>query len=323
MKKLNEEGVVYSEAHAKELLNVRANYNKALQELNNKLAKQENDLMIKYMRIAQAAKQQDELKAAAAKTAETSTPKPTTSTNTTGTVNTAGQPVTASGNPPAIESYGGILKVKEIINEEKFDTNNADSELVQDLKNYMDAENVPYIEDEDETSLEFDEDEIDTEWKDELEEIGLEPIDDEVETDDIIDITDDDEDLISKNEEPIQTGEDEDITDTHEEIDEEKVFYVKIQDEEGDFTGKIYKLFNEGDWRAKVVEGNSETFEKLNYDPAFDEFDIVAFLRENYDDADLIDKSEFNNNVEEPEKTPEIEEGHHVQTYEEFLNETR
>jgi hypothetical protein len=33
---LNEQDEVFSEAHAKELLAVKANYNKMLQELNNK-----------------------------------------------------------------------------------------------------------------------------------------------------------------------------------------------------------------------------------------------------------------------------------------------
>ena len=43
----------------------------------------------------------------------------------------------------------------------------------------------------------------------------------------------------------------------------------------------------------------------MNYDPDFDQYDIIAFLRENYDDANIIDKDEFNEHVESPEEEPE------------------
>ena len=70
-----------------------------------------------------------------------------------------------------------------------------------------------------------------------------------------------------------------DIVETDEEIDEDKVFYVKVNEDGQEFVGKIYKLFDDGDWRAKIVDGNSDTFEQLNYDPNFDDSDILAFLR--------------------------------------------
>ena len=92
-------------------------------------------------------------------------------------------------------------------------------------------------------------------------------------------------------------SENEDIIDKDKKIDEEKVFYVKVDDEAEEFIGKIYKLFDDGEWRSKLVDGISETFDKLNYDPDWDEIDIIAFLRENYADAEIIDEPEFNDHV--------------------------
>jgi hypothetical protein len=330
---LNEQDEVYSEEHAKELLAIKANYNKMLQELNNKLAKQITDLSVKHLKINQAKQQLAQTQRVAAKVAGTQTPS--TTQTTTGTVDKAGNPVNADGSPVTKESYSDILKVKQRLNEETYDTRYADSETVQDLKDYMDAENISYIEDEDETTLDFDKDELDPEWEDRLDDLGLEEMDDNVETDDILDYTDDEKESAEDDEDEELESDEKDITDVHDEIDEEKVFYVDINDADGDFTGKIYKLFDDGEWHAKIVDGDSGTFEQLHYDPSWDEFDVIAFLRENYDDAELIDKEEFNDHVKEPEE--EVEEAlrgngnvlniqdkvkeHRIPTFDDYINE--
>ena len=491
MKHLYEQGTqpgdaVYSEAHAKELLNVQANYNKMLQELNNRLAKQKSDLAVKYMKLAQTQAAQK----AAATTAKTTTAPTTQQAAATGTVTTAGQPVNAQGNPgtPKVESYPDILRIKELnevedkyahiphnmrnwyqkpeaqegyeepekiktprrkkitskvqnqmldiegeiddlkseikwtkekfesptyegiegeieqffaeigsaaseilnsgahkddeekayalrevgvenpeeiiqnyyyyypefnpeldkerekaeekikklkdeveqletklskleemyesVNEGTFNTEKVDPYELQDLKDYLDAENISYSEDEDTGSLDFDETELDKEWKDKMDSMGMEENVPE-ETDDILSMEDDDGDIDgwkdSEGEWHYGNEEDIDITAKDEKIDEEKVFYVKVDDEAEQFIGKIYKLFDEGDWRSKIVDGESETFEKLNYDPDWDEVDIIAFLRENYADAELVSEDEFNDHVEEPEAEPETEENTEVE----------
>lgn len=321
---LNEQEEIYSEAHAKEVLQVKADYNSKLRRLNDELAKKLTDLSVKYMKIAQAQQQLAQTQKVAAKVAGTQQP----STQQTGTVNTAGQPVNATGSPTTTqESYSGLLKIKRKVNEEKYDIFDADPDDIQNLKNYMDAENIPYIEDEEGESLEFDKEELGNEWREELENLDLRT--DDVDTSDILDVDDNEEEEDWEQEEreqeraEINAENDEDVINMHKEIDEDKVFYVKVTDDDGDFVGKIYKLFNDGDWRAKVISGKSKTFEKLNYDPDFDEFDVISFLRENYDDAELISEDEFNNHVEESEVEPEVQESHKIQTFEEFLNETR
>ena len=181
------------------------------------------------------------------------------------------------------------------VNESAYDTKNVDPYEFQNLKDYLDAENISYIEDEEGTSIDFDETELDKEWKDRIIEIGLEEND--TSPDDILSIEDDD----------IEDNDTEDVTTANKKIDEDKVFHIKVEDEGEAFIGKIYKLFDEGEWRSKVIDGESETFEKLNYDPDWDEIDIIAFLRENYADAEIISEDDFNDHAENPE-SEEIEE---------------
>jgi hypothetical protein len=214
-----------------------------------------------------------------------------------------------------------LEEMYESVNEAKFNIENVDRYEIQDLKDYMDAESISYSEDEDGSTIDFDETELDREWNDRLDDMGMERIGDfeeapSTDVDDILSIDDEDSD-------------DEDFTEEDERIDEDKVFYVKVEDEGEAFIGKIYKLFDEGDWRSKIVDGESETFEQLNYDPDWDEVDIVAFLRENYADAEIVSEDEFNDHVEEPavepeetEEEPEVQEGlHAIPTLNNYLTE--
>jgi len=204
-----------------------------------------------------------------------------------------------------------IEEMYESLNEENFNTTSVDSYELQNLKDYLDAENISYAEDEDETTLDFDETELDQEWQDRIEDIGMEPDHPE-------DLGDSENNILSIEDDE---GED-DITDVNQKIDEEKVFYVKVDNEGETFIGKIYKLFDEGDWRAKLIDGESETFEKLNYDPDYDEYDIIAFLRENYADAEIISEDEFNDQTENAEIESEVKESHNIITLEDFLKES-
>jgi len=450
-----QDGGVFSEAHARELLAVQADYNKKIQQLNTELAKKKSDLSIKYMKIVQ---QQDAQKTAQQQARQNvAQAHQTQQTPQTGTVDTSGRPVTSSGTPPPIiDSYGGILKIKktlndsfsidrkfkpgeeemftrqlhqkdtrnwyekqraekeekerlkslprkkkwtqkqsdkeedlsdqinqldseikylkdrlnpemswemeeflaevgfeaadvlnsgisdsdkiveltklgvsnpqsilreyqgyypsdaekskieqqlmelsneknklqieldqlykmyESLNESIYNVANADVQELQKLKDYLDAEGISYIEDDEAETLEFDDEEIDDEWKEQLDVMGLEKDD----TSDILSIGDEDEDEDDIDDEEILTDEDE-------QIDKDKVIYVRIDDNGNTVVGKIYKLFDDGEWRSKIVNGESDTFEKLNYDPEWDEIDIVAFLRDNYEDADSIEENEY------------------------------
>ena len=201
----------------------------------------------------------------------------------------------------------------ESVNESSYDLFNVSAEDLLATKHYMDAEDISYIEDEDGNTIDFDEDEFDEEMREALPEMGFKKKEVYSETDDILSVSDDEED------EDIEEDPDgeKDVTDIDQKIDEEKVFYVKIDDEGSEFIGKIYKLFDEGDWRAKLMKGESETFEQLNYDPNYDEFDIISFLRENYDDAELLSEDEYNKYIDDSKDV--IEESlHYIPTLDEY-----
>jgi len=308
MKKLNEEDQVFSDAHAKELLNLQVNYNKSLQDLNNKLAKQKSDLAIKYMNIdKQAAAQQ-----ATAQKAKVPTQQTQQQPKQTGTTDTTGRPVDAAGNPVK-DSYPDILKIKNVLNETEsiYDTSGADETELQSLKNYMDAEGIDYKEDE--STIEFDDEQLDAEWQDLISQMGLEQTDISADVKDLEDETPEDEETHENDDEDdvvdTLSAEDDDninIVDVDDEGDENEVFYVKVNDNGEKFVGKVYKLFDGGDWRAKIVQGNSETFEELNYDPDWSEERIISFLEDNYDSVNRLDEDEFDKYIEEPDE--EVEE---------------
>ena len=186
----------------------------------------------------------------------------------------------------AQESYNGILKIKKKVNETVFDISDADLEELEEVKNFMASESIPYEEPTEDT-IEFDETKLDPEWRHMLTDIGIKKLDDFQQ-----EISDEPEIELTPEE--------------HENIDEEKVFYVQVENEGDAFIGKIYKLNDSEEWMAKVTVGESDTFDKLYYDDEWDEVDIIAFLRENYADAILISEDEFNAQV--LDKTDEIQE---------------
>lgn len=224
--------------------------------------------------------------AATTQPAQAATNTTATTQPTTNTTNTAGTPTR--------ESFSSdILRVKKKVNESTFDISSAEPEELEEIKNFMDSESIEYKEEGD--TLEFDEDRLDPEWRSMLTDVGIKKLDDFA-TESKLVLT------VPAQEEPeeindIEMEEPKLTPEEHEEINEEKVFYVQVEDEGDAFVGKIYKLKDNDEWLAKIVVGESETFDKLFYEPSFDEIDIIAFLRDNYADATIISKDEFNQDV--------------------------
>jgi hypothetical protein len=77
------------------------------------------------------------------------------------------------------------------------------------------------------------------------------------------------------------------------ESDDEYVFYVKVEKDNEEFIGKIYKNTPEGDWFGKVEIGENTTFDDLSYKPEFTKDDILNFLIDNYDDAEIISSEDY------------------------------
>lgn len=84
-------------------------------------------------------------------------------------------------------------------------------------------------------------------------------------------------------------------------IEEDYVFYVRINEDGNEFIGKIFKISPDGDWFGLVKEGESDTFQKISYDPEYNEDDIIEFLGENYDKVEIIGRNEYNDFIEDDE----------------------
>jgi len=91
-------------------------------------------------------------------------------------------------------------------------------------------------------------------------------------------------------------------------LDEDYVFYVKINEEDNEFIGKIFKISPDGDWYGIIKKGEDDSFEKISYEPEYDEIDIIEFLGDSYDNIEIIDIHEFNEYIEDDKELPEVDE---------------
>jgi len=86
---------------------------------------------------------------------------------------------------------------------------------------------------------------------------------------------------------------------TEDDIDDEYLFYVKIFDDEDWFIAKIFKVNPTEDWFGIIKAGENDSFDKISYDPEFDEDAIVEFLKDTYDKVEIIDQAEYDDYAED------------------------
>jgi len=77
-------------------------------------------------------------------------------------------------------------------------------------------------------------------------------------------------------------------------LDDSFLFYARIIENDKPFVGKIFKISPDSDWTGVVKVGESPTFEKITYEPEYDELDIIEFLKDNYEDVEILDRHEYN-----------------------------
>ena len=77
-------------------------------------------------------------------------------------------------------------------------------------------------------------------------------------------------------------------------LDDSFLFYTKIVENGKPFIGKIFKISPDSDWNGVVKVGESSTFEKITYETEYDELDIIEFLKDNYEDVEILDRHEYN-----------------------------
>lgn len=251
-----EQNIAGDQMYAQELLQIQTWYNQEKKRLDDTLAKKKSDALVKYQTRSSGVQQKPN-------TANTNN-----TTNQSGYVDAAGNPVKSNGQMK-VESYSKM-------NEAKVKINDSNKHVIQSLKDFLDADEIPYIEYD--NALEFEEFSFSDEWqkyeellKDDIEEDIESPFNDDDNYGDILEVEDDTQDS-----------------------DYDNLIYVKILDGNNSFIGKIYKTSDDSEWQSKLLNGKSKTFEKLNYNKDWDHIDIVSFLRENYDDANIIDENEIN-----------------------------
>jgi len=171
-----------------------------------------------------------------------------------------------------------------------WDKTNVKSYDIEQLIKYMSAENIEF--DLNEDTIEFDIDDLDEEWQERLEEMGFKEgwdEKDELQTSDD-EISDSDLDYIESEDPKFN---DKKFTDINGDIDSAGLFYVKLKNKGKTLIGKIFKLDADSDWSSKIMVGSLDSFDKFEFDKDWDEIDIIAFLRETYDSAEVITKQKY------------------------------
>jgi hypothetical protein len=84
---------------------------------------------------------------------------------------------------------------------------------------------------------------------------------------------------------------------------DEYVFHVKIDGEtDHEIIAKIYKD-NEGDfWTVRVVKGDEEPLQNMEFDPRLDKLELIGYLADIYDDIEILDKKEYEYLLDDKEK---------------------
>lgn len=104
--------------------------------------------------------------------------------------------------------------------------------------------------------------------------------------------------------------EDEDILtyDDIEELDDrsEYVFHIRTEDEDGEIIAKIYKDYEEDDWTARVVKGNEDPLEDMQFSTELDRLEIIGHLADIYGEGiEIIDPDEYESLLDDKEDIDE------------------
>lgn len=134
-----------------------------------------------------------------------------------------------------------------------------------------------------------------------------------VEEDPPVDIYEDED----EDEEAEEEEEDEE-TEEEEEDFSDYVFSIIIENREEEIIAKIYKNHDDDFWKVRVVKGEEEPLESMQFDPDMDKIDVIEHLAEIFDEVEelsmedykdlLDDKEEFDSEYYEKDEGSEEEE---------------
>ena len=84
---------------------------------------------------------------------------------------------------------------------------------------------------------------------------------------------------------------------------DEYVFHVMIDEEtDHEIIAKVYRDNEEDFWTVRVVKGDEEPLQSMEFDPRLDKLEIIGKLADIYDDIEIIDPKEYEYLLDDKEK---------------------
>lgn len=180
-----------------------------------------------------------------------------------------------------------------------------------DIKSYIQEYDVDYENETEEiTTFEEPESELDFEVQKVPEEIPeivpkenpLEPSEEEIIVDETLKAEED--------KEPYESLDEDEETelelmnyDIEDEPEDDYVFHVRIdQDSEKEIIAKIYRDDEVDNWTARVVKGDEEPLQSMEFDSRLDKLEIIGYLADMYNEIEIIDPKEYEYLLDDKEK---------------------
>ena len=84
---------------------------------------------------------------------------------------------------------------------------------------------------------------------------------------------------------------------------DEYVFHVRINsDSDTEIIAKIYKENEDDNWTLRVVKGDEEPLQSMEFDGRLDKLEIISYLADMYDDVEIMDPKEYHYLLDDKEK---------------------
>lgn len=84
---------------------------------------------------------------------------------------------------------------------------------------------------------------------------------------------------------------------------DEYVFHVRINgDEEDEIIAKIYRNSDDDGWIVRVVKGDEEPLQSMEFDDRLDKLGIIGYLADMFDDIEIIDPKEYEYLLDDKDK---------------------
>jgi hypothetical protein len=84
---------------------------------------------------------------------------------------------------------------------------------------------------------------------------------------------------------------------------DEFVFHVRINEgTDNEIIAKFFKDNEEDQWEVRVVKGDEEPLESMEFNEKFDKIEIISYLANIYDEIEIMDEKEYEYLLDDKEK---------------------